>query len=71
MVAQASDVGEWILSSHDVPVAVRIEPNPSAAAAFDAAFEAYSERGKALYCGRSRKNESRRSSKMNLGTQKK
>ena len=48
MVAGTDDIGGWIATHHDAPLAAVVEPDPAVAAAYDEAFAAYEARGKAL-----------------------
>ena len=48
-VAGAADIGAWIADNHDPPVGENVlEPDPAAAAAYDAAFALYRRRGESL-----------------------
>ena len=49
MVAGAADIGAWIAADHDAPLEASVEPDGSAADAYDAAFELYVARGRALF----------------------
>ena len=51
-VAGAADIGAWIADNHDPPVGENVlEPDPAAAAAYDAAFALYRRRGESLFGG--------------------
>ena len=47
-----ADIGAWIAENHDPPVGENVlEPDPAAAAAYDAAFALYRRRGESLFGG--------------------